>query len=77
MLSKIKELNRFYLMLGGVLAIIAVVTILFLRTMFSAFSLASSIGESSLNSEIPRLDRGTLEEVHSKLYVKNPPRLDL
>ena len=77
MQSKIKEIDRFYFLLGAVLAVTALVTILFLRTMFSAFSLANSYSEETSGSEIPHLDRKTLEEIHSKLYVKNPPRLDL
>ena len=77
MLTKIKNINRFYLVLGGVLAVMSVITIVFLRSMFSSFSLANSYNEETAASEIPHLDRKTIEEIHSKLYVKNPPRLDL
>ena len=76
MLKKIKEIDRFYYFLGGILTVGAILAILILRTIFSAFATASSSAEGD-GSNIPRLDKAKLEEVYEKLYEKTPPQLDL
>lgn len=76
MLKKIKEVDRFYYFLGGILTVAAIIAILILRTIFSAFATASSTSEGE-ESAIPRIDKAKLEEVYEKLYEKTPPQLDL
>jgi hypothetical protein len=77
MLKSLKQIDRFYYFLGGVLTVLAVVAIVILKTIFSAFETASQIDEENLKSPIPRVEKAKLEEVYGKLYDRRPPQLDL
>lgn len=77
MLKNLKQIDRFYYFLGGLLTVLAIVVILILRTIFSAFGTASSINEENLDSTTPRIEKTKFDEVYEKLYDRRPPQLDL
>ncbi len=77
MLKTIKQVDRFYLFLGIILAVLAVVVIIMLRNIFFAFQTASGAGSADNEKTIPRIDKVKLDEVYGKLYNQNPPQLDL
>ena len=77
MFQKLKEIDRFYMFLGLLLAVLSVVVIIMVRTVFGAYATASHIEEESLESNLPRINKTSLDEVYDKFYNKTPPVLDL
>lgn len=77
MLTKIKELDRFYYILAVVLTVAAIITILLLRGVFSAISTANTLSENAAKSEIQHINKSEIDRLHGVLYEKDIPRLDL
>lgn len=77
MLKTLKQIDRFYYFLGGLLTVLAFIAIIILRTIFSALGTASGAGVEDVEENTPRIDKVNLEETYSKLIDKKPPQLDL
>jgi hypothetical protein len=73
----LQRINRFYISLIVVLALLALLAIISLRGVFSAISLASQVDDSLLNSTVPRVNTGKIDEAINSVGADDFVPLDL
>lgn len=77
MLKNLKQIDRFYYYLGGMLTVLAIIIIVIIKTIFSSFATASNAYLEDESNNIPLIEKGKLDTATEKLQDRQPPQLDL
>lgn len=76
-MNKLQNIDRFYFYLAATLAVLAVLIIMVLKTIFGAVSTATTLDRELLEASTPKLDRKAFNEAVGHLQDQEAQALDL
>lgn len=76
-MKKSLKIDKFYLIMGAVLLVLALLVIMVLRGIFFAVTVSREIDAEYLEANSPRLDKAKLDEAYERLSQPDVTVLDL
>jgi len=76
-MKSLAKIDRFYLLFGAILFVMAIVVIFTLRTIFSSLEIAGEVNEELFQASTPRINKSKLDQALGILDNKMGVPLDL
>lgn len=76
-MNDLKEIDKFYFVIGGVLLALVLLVVIVIRGIFSSVSVARQIDQSYLESQTPKLNKENLDRAIDIIERPQTDVLDL